>query len=174
MQVEVFDTYGILHLKTSDFLFSIEDLHLIKSRNSWYEDKDGYLVCGYYYAGRFQVSRFHRLVMRAKPGQCVDHINKNRKDNRRHNLRCCSFNENDRNRGVYSTNTSGVTGVFFDKERNQWHASISFNCRRFYIGRYHSKDDAIRARLNKEVELFGEYAPQRALWEKIQQDQTRV
>lgn len=48
--------------------------------------------------------------MHAKAGEIVDHINKNRKDNRKRNLRRCAFNENDRNRGLYSTNTSGVTG----------------------------------------------------------------
>lgn len=168
MWVEVLDTHGILHLNTSDFLFSLEDLPLIQSRNSWYEDKNGYLVCSYYYYGRLQVSRFHRLVMKAKTGQFVDHINKNKRDNRRENLRCCSFKENDRNRGIYSTNTSGVTGVFFDKYRDRWYASISFNCKRIFIGRYKSKEDAVRARLNKEIELFGEYAPQKVLWEKYQ------
>lgn len=165
--VELSASHGILHLGTSEYLFDLEDLHLIESRN-WYPDKDGYLVCGYYYFGRYQVSRFHRIVMHAKAGEIVDHINKNRKDNRKRNLRRCAFTENDRNRGLYSTNTSGVTGVFFDKECGMWLANISYNGRRVYIGRYKHKEDAIMARLKKEVELFGEYAPQRALYETYQ------
>ena len=106
--------------------------------------------------------------MHAKPGEIVDHIDKNRKDNRKRNLRRCAFTENDRNRGLYSTNTSGVTGVFYDKERGMWLANISYNGKRVYIGRYKFKEDAVKARLSKDSELFGEYAPQKALYETYQ------
>ena len=169
INIELFETYGILKLETSQFLFDIEDLPLIESRN-WYCDKDGYLVSCYYFAGVRRFVRFHRIVMNAQPYQCVDHINRNRADNRKHNLRCCEYADNDRYRGLYSTNTSGVAGVYFDKERDKWVASISYNSRRIYIGRFDEKEDAIRARLNKEVELFKEFAPQRTLWEKYKYD----
>lgn len=46
-----------------------------------------------------------------------------------------------------------------------WLANISYNGRRVYIGRYKHKEDAVKARLEKEIELFGEYAPQRALYQ---------
>lgn len=163
-QIELLETHGILHFGTSEYLFDLEDLCLIQSRN-WYPDKDEYLVCGYYYFGRYQISRFHRIAMHAKPGEIVDHIDKNRKDNRKSNLRICVFAENNRNRGIYSTNTSGVTGVFFDKERGMWLAHISYNGKRVYLGRYVHKADAVKARIEKEIELFGEYAPQRILCE---------
>lgn len=159
-------TYGVLHLDESEFLFDIEDLPLIESR-SWYKDKDGYLVSCYFFNGRRRFVRFHRIVMRAKPGQFVDHINKNRADNRKQNLRCCMMSENVRNRSAYSTNTSGVTGVYFDKQRKKWVASISYNKKRILIGRFASKEDAVLARLEKEAELFKEFAPQRALLEGL-------
>lgn len=106
MRIELLDTYGILRIKTTEFLFDLEDLPLIKGRDSWYCDKDGYLVSSYFYNGVRRFVRFHRLVMHAKPGQCVDHINKNKADNRKKNLRCCERSENDRNRSLYSCNTS--------------------------------------------------------------------
>lgn len=62
--------------------------------------------------------------------------------------------------GLYSTNTSGVTGVFYDKEREKWVASITYDHKRKLLGRFTSKDDAIKARLDKEAELFKEFAPQ--------------
>lgn len=121
----------------------------------------------YYFNGCRRFVRFHRIVMKAKPGQFVDHINKDRADNRKCNLRCCGRAENDRNRGTYVTNTSGVTGVYFDKQRNKWVASISYNKKRTLIGRFASKEEAVRARLEKEAELFKEFAPQRALMEGL-------
>ena len=47
MRIELLDTYGILRIKTTEFLFDLEDLPLIKGRDSWYCDKDGYLVSCY-------------------------------------------------------------------------------------------------------------------------------
>lgn len=165
-QLKLFDTYGVMCLGVSEFLFDIDDLPLVESR-SWYEDKDGYLISCYYFNGRRRFVRFHRIVMNAKPGQVVDHINKNRADNRKCNLRCCKRAENDRNRSIYSTNTSGVTGVYFDRQRGKWAASISYNRKRMLIGRFATKEDAVLARLEKESELFKEFAPQRALLEGL-------
>lgn len=164
--IRLFNTYGILLVETVEFFFDLEDLPLIESR-SWYKDKDGYLVSCYYFNGRRRFVRFHRIVMHATPGQFVDHINKNRADNRKQNLRCCARAENDRNRSIYSTNTSGVTGVYFDKQRNKWVASISFDKKRILIGRFVTKEDAVQARLEKETELFKEFAPQRASLEEL-------
>lgn len=164
--VELFGTYGVLRVGASEFLFDAEDLSLVESR-SWYADKDGYLVSCYYFDGRRRFVRFHRIVMDAKPGQVVDHINKNRADNRKCNLRCCKRSENDRNRSTYSTNTSGVTGVYFDRQRGKWAASISYNKKRMLIGRFATKEDAVLARLEKESELFKDFAPQRALLEGL-------
>lgn len=70
-----------------------------------------------------------------------------------------------RNRGLLSTNKSGITGVHYDKQRNKWTASITYNCKKLFIGRFELKEDAIRARLFKEIELFKDFAPQKALLE---------
>lgn len=163
MTVEPLNTYGILHIGVAEFLFDLDDLPIIKGRDSWYCDKDGYLVSSYFYCGVRRFVRFHRLVMHAKPGQFVDHINKNKADNRKENLRCCQRSENDRNRSLYITNTSGVSGVFFDRQREKWVASITYNSKKIYLGRYDAKEDAIMARLTKEIELYREFAPQKAL-----------
>lgn len=162
--VELFDTYGVLHIGTSTFYFDLDDLPIVQSRR-WYVDNDGYLTSSYYYLGRLRIVRFHRIVANAKPGQWVDHRDKNRANNRKENLRCCSFSENNRNRGLYATNTSGVTGVTFDKRRKRWAASITYNSKRIFIGRFQNKEDAIAARLETEIRLFGEFAPQLKLYE---------
>ena len=162
--VKLFDTYGVLYIGVAEFFFDIEDLPIIQSRTNWYVDKGGYLTSSYYYAGIRRIVRFHRIVMHAGPDQYVDHKNRKRYDNRKNNLRCCSYAENNRNRGLRSTNQSGITGVSFDKRRNKWTASITFNNKKLFIGRFESKEAAISARLKKEIDLFGDFAPQQALY----------
>lgn len=159
--VELFQTYGVLSIGTSMFYFDLDDLSVIQSRH-WYVDKNGYLTSSYYYMGQIRIIRFHRIVARAKPGEWVDHRDRSRANNRKQNLRRCNFSENNRNRGLYSTNTSGVAGVSFDKRRSRWVASITYNNKKIFIGRFHNKEDAIAARLETEIRLFGDFSPQ---WE---------
>lgn len=162
--ISVFDRYGILNLDGRPFYFDIDDLPTVQSRR-WYMDKDGYLTHSYIFRGQRRFVRFHRVIMNAQPNQVVDHINQNRFDNRKENLRLCTRTENDRNRGLYRTNKSGVTGVHFDSKRSKWIASITYNSKRIFIGRYDVEAEAIKARLHKEVELFKDFAPQRKLLE---------
>ena len=64
-------------------------------------------------------------------------------------------------------NKSGCTGVCWDKKCNKWMSTLRYNNNIYYLGRFISKEDAIYARLNKEIELYGyDKAPQRHLFEQ--------
>ena len=70
-------------------------------------------------------------------------------------------------RVIGKNNSSGVMGVWWRINDNKWSASIQSNNKLYHLGNYSDKDDAIRARLNKELELFGlEKAPQKHLFEE--------
>jgi len=70
----------------------------------------------------------HRLVMQAPDGVEVDHINGDKLDNRKENLRLCSHSENQRNRTrLNKNNTSGAKGVFLDKRRGTYYTQITVN-----------------------------------------------
>lgn len=56
-----------------------------------------------------------------------------------------------------SNNTSGVTGVLWDKSRNTWRATITFKGKVYYLGRYKNKEDAIKVRKEAEEKIFGEF-----------------
>lgn len=77
----------------------------------------------------------------------LDHINGIRSDNRLVNLREVSTVENSRNQRLSPKNTSGQTGVYFDKSRNKWFAFIHLNNRAKSLGRYEKFEDAVAARL---------------------------
>ena len=80
----------------------------------------------------------------------VDHINHNRIDNRWNNLRSVNRTENQRNSSKNKNNTSGVSGVFFDKRSKMWIAQIGVNSKHVYLGRNKSKEVAITIRKGGE------------------------
>lgn len=58
---------------------------------------------------------------------------------------------------IRSTNTSGVTGVWWDGKRRRWCAEIMFKKKKYFLGRYAKKEDAIAVRKEAEKKLFGEF-----------------
>jgi hypothetical protein len=95
-----------------------------------------------------------------------DHIDRNELNNRKCNLRPASNSEQCQNRSKFKNNTSGVTGVHYDKNKNKYIARIQVNNKRIVIGNYDNKYDAIKARLTAEQKYFGEFAPQKHLYEQ--------
>ena len=83
---------------------------------------------------------------------CIDHINHERTDNRLINLRSVTKAENNRNRSMSSRNTSGVTGVRWNKAARKWVAKITFNGEQIHLGLFSNMADAITARAAAKVE----------------------
>ena len=99
--------------------------------------------------------RAHRLawlvVYGSFPPDQIDHINGVRDDNRIINLRCVTNLENSRNKALINTNTSGHTGIYYNKKTNKWKASIGINYKNVYLGSFENKEDAIEARRIAEI-----------------------
>ncbi len=98
-----------------------------------------------------QVSyRVHRIIWLwlygVFPKNEMDHINHNRADNRRINIREATHLINSRNLSMSKRNTSGTTGVHWCKGDKRWGALISVSCKRIFLGHYKKIDDAIQAR----------------------------
>lgn len=89
----------------------------------------------------------------------VDHINGNRADNRKSNLRICTNQENSMNRNKNKNNTSGYKGVVYDKERKKWRARIQHNGKHYASPRrYDTPEEAYEWYKEKSNELFGKYS----------------
>ena len=102
----------------------------------------------------------HQFIMNPPKGMTIDHINGDKLDNRKSNLRICTMQQNSFNKGVQTNNTSGTTGVFWDKSKNRWVALIQINRKQIYLGTFKEKEDAIQARKQAEIDYFGEYRRQ--------------
>lgn len=95
-----------------------------------------------------------------------DHKDRNELNNRKYNLRVCTQQENCRNRSLMSNNKSGVTGVCWNKRDGKWVAYIKTSESNLYLGNFHNITDAIVARLKAEQKYYGDFAPQKHLYEK--------
>lgn len=98
--------------------------------------------------------RAHRLVWLYTHGYLpeneVDHINRNRSDNRITNLRHVSRKCNSHNCKVSDKNSSGVAGISWDNKNKKWVAQI-YSGKQYNLGRFKEKLDAVFARWKAEI-----------------------
>lgn len=102
--------------------------------------------------------RTHRLAWfhyyGEMPNGVIDHINRNKLDNRINNLRIADATLNARNASISKNNTSGHVGVTWHKGAGKWIAQINVNRKNIYLGCHENIEDAINARKQAEREHF--------------------
>ena len=139
------------------FLFDAEDELFVK-QHKWTVAKSGYVETTVYDKGEYIRMRLHRILLDVPEGMMVDHINGNRWDNRKSNLRIASNADNIRNHRRFITNTSGYTGVSFVKDRGKYAAYITVNNIKKHLGYFTNPIMASRAYDQAAVFYYGEFA----------------
>ena len=104
----------------------------------------------------------HRLawlwMTGAWPKSDIDHINRDKSDNRFSNLREATKSENKANVGRYANNTSGHKGVHWNAKNQKWMAQIMVRRKRIYLGLHLDLADAASSYASAASKYFGEYA----------------
>jgi hypothetical protein len=100
-----------------------------------------------------------KLVTGKEPGIMVDHVDRDRSNNRWDNLRNVERFQNAINQGQHKNNRSGHPGVFFSKREKRWKAQIALKTKRVHLGTFKKKSDAVAARLAAEKKYHGEFSP---------------
>lgn len=152
--------YGIGYTrKGEEFYFDKEDYDLIKDYH-WNVHR-GYITCHRWnpQTQSHNHIKMHRLIMGLKDNtdysKCqIDHINHNKVDNRKENLRVVSNVQNSWNKSVWREDGSKI-GVRL--ERSKWLASITVNGNMIRLGKYNNYNDAVKARIDAEKKYYGEY-----------------
>ena len=146
------------------FYFDSEDYEKIKDF-CWWENNWGYLYTTKPNTNRRTNMLLHRYILDYDGKKEVDHKNRNRKDNRKSNLRIVASEDNNRNMSISFDNISGIIGVDWAKRLKRWRSRIVYKGTAYHLGVYTNKSEAIIARLRAELQYFGkEFAPQRHLF----------
>lgn len=92
------------------------------------------------------------------PSAEIDHVNRSPADNRLSNLREATRQENGAKRSIFSNNTSGVKGVYWEMASGKWHARIRVSRELRSLGRFASLDEAAAAYAAAARQYFGDFA----------------
>jgi hypothetical protein len=132
----------------------------ISAQDKWVDSYNWYLGKNGYPATRLsgKLMTLHRLLLAPPIGIGIDHVDRDKLNNTRENLRLCTQQQNSWNSSIKSTNTSGYKGVSYNKRLRKFESYIVYSGKRKVLGNFNSAEEASVA-YNKAAEsFFGEYA----------------
>jgi hypothetical protein len=114
------------------------------SKYTWRLHSKGYATRSSSTNGKETRLMMHREILDTGEFQ-VDHIDRNKLNNQKDNLRIATNSINQFNKGKQKNNTSGTPGVFWDRSKNVWRARIQLDGKRIELGRFRTVDEAAKA-----------------------------
>lgn len=145
------DYVEIITKKGQKILVDKEDFDKIK-KWSWCVSPQGYAVANI----NHKVTKINWVLFPKAKGLVQDHINGNKLDNRKSNLRSCTQHQNSMNCGLYKNSTTGFVGVCKLKN-GKYFARIMFNRKEIRIGTFSTLEEAVMERKKAEEKFYGEY-----------------
>lgn len=100
----------------------------------------------------------HREINKTPQYMETDHINHDKLDNRKNNLRNATKSENAMNRKFYSGTTSIFKGVSKPRGRDKWQATIKINRQSLYLGQFDCEIEAAKRYDDAAEFYFGDFA----------------
>jgi len=129
------------------------------SRRKWHAHSRGYACSSVSNTdGTHGTILLHRFVLGLSGRTEIDHVNRNKLDCRRSNLRICSRSQNLHNTKRRSDSSNAYRGVSFSKEKRKWVAYIDVGGKRIRLGYFDSAEEAARKRDDVARKTVGEFA----------------
>lgn len=149
----------------------VKEIYLAKNKGIALVDDENYELLNQYkwyvsnkYAystikinGKWINKSMHRFIMNEPLNMEIDHIDMNRLNNQKDNLRIVTKSQNNMNRGSYKNSSSIFKGVSWNKQHKKWCAEIRKNGIKIHLGYFINELKAAEAYNEKAIKLFGEY-----------------
>lgn len=147
------EEFSFIRVKGKKYLIDTDDVDKV-NQYRWSTDIGGYLKTQLEDGSTLKL---HRVVMEETDRNIIiDHINQNRCDNRKKNLRRVDKAQNAFNVEKRSDNTSGHRGVNWVKKLQKWKSYITVDKKKIHLGVFDKLEDAVDARKKAEKEYYGE------------------
>lgn len=141
---------------------SVTNARCARKRAGQSDSSNGYHVIGITFRGRHRLYQAHRIAIALTDGQwpllSIDHINGDKSDNRRSNLRVCSHEQNMRNQGAKSKGNSRLKGAYFNRRVGKWQSSICVAYKQHHLGYFETAQAAHAAYREASSRLHGQFA----------------
>ena len=131
--------------------------------HTWNISKNGYVRRSVWKDGKNTGEAMHRRIMSAPKGMDVDHIDQNRLNNQKANLRLATRSQNMANLRLKKKSTAhskykGVSLMQNAKLKRPWIAYIKIDYKNIYIGYFDTEEDAAYAYDQFAIQLFDDYS----------------
>lgn len=117
---------------------------------------NGYVMMNIKIDGKWKSTTLHRFLINPLKGMVVDHVNRNKLDNRRNNLRVLTPSENKQNTKVRSDSKTGIKGIRYNTVRNQYFARLKHKGKYVFIEWFDDLETA-KIELNKARKHYHKY-----------------
>lgn len=135
-------------IKLSNGKYALVDDKDYDYLNQWKWGSNGQYACRTVkIANKTKCIYMHRVIIETPLGMHTDHLNRNKLDNRKKNLRVCTHAQNMLNRSPTSRNKSGYSGIYWYKTKNRWQVTIG----KKYLGLFKTLEEAINKRKQYEI-----------------------
>jgi hypothetical protein len=156
-QIDTAKEYGVkVPFSGGHFLIDYEDWLKYSSIN--WSLSNGYLVNDTGRNETRKVTALHRLILGDPQGYVVDHINGDKLDNRKYNLRICTEQQNRHNSAGQKNSKSGYKGVSWHSGKNKWESSIRVDNKLLFLGNFLNIEEAALAYDTAAKTYFKEFA----------------
>lgn len=147
----------IIYTKKGEAIRVDDEDYQALSSHPWHIHTEGYAKTYRKQNGKTISIYMHRLLMSPPKGLVVDHINGDKTDNRKSNLRICKIADNIQRSPSSYKSKSGIKGVRYDS--GKWVSVVKVNGKPIYLGRFSDLDEAAAVYKEASLRYHGIYSP---------------